>query len=350
MPRLLRISPKNSQSRETRLQPRSGHGVASYNATFKWLHHRRVQMAAGFILLAGILALPHATAQFPSPSASPSALQTSLPEPPRDIPLVEKKWEELSDKNVGEYGEIALAIRPEKWKHAETANFIIHFRRVTEAHPVVREIEYDLWFVAKTLGATREQCARKSHVFVFADEVEWNFFISKLEVPSWFRSFAHSDGLFLNVRQQNGIMDSHILAHETTHAVVARIYRLKHAGRWPVWLNEGFAEHMGSASVAARSHLATTLKERDLKRATVPLDELTKTTKYPEDPLQVAAFYQSSEKLVRFLMTKSPPARFPKFVDAILDGKTLQEAVVEIYGDQYKDFDTFEKKYQLFTK
>lgn len=33
-------------------------------------------------------------------------------------------------------------------------------------------------------------------------------------------------------------------AHETTHAVVARIYRRQ---RWPVWLGEGFAEYVGAA-------------------------------------------------------------------------------------------------------
>ena len=295
--------------------------------------------------------LQTAVAQFPSPSpASAAAAQAPLTEPPREIPLVEKKWDELSDKSAGEYGTLALAIKPEKWKHAETPNFILHFRRFTEARPVAREVEFDLWFVAKALGATRAEVARKSHVFIFEDESEWGLFISKTNVPMWFQSFAHSEGLFLNVRQQNGILDSHTLAHETTHAVVGRIYRVRREGRWPLWLNEGFAEHMGSASVAARGHMTTASKERDLKNATITPAELASTKSYPETREKVTAFYQSSEKLVRLLMTKSPPDRFPKFVDAILGGKSMQEAVVQIYGDQYKDFDTFEKKYQAFTR
>jgi hypothetical protein len=303
-----------------------------------------------FILLLGIACLSCARAQFPSSAAKPASSPASPPEPPRDIPVVEKKWDDLSDKEIGENGKIALAIKPEKWKHAETENFVIHFRRFTEARKVAPEVEYDLWFVAKALRATRDEYTRKSHVFVFVDEAEWGQFISKVDVPMWTHSFAHGDELFLNVRQQNGILDSQTLAHETTHAVVARIYHKRNAERWPLWLNEGFAEYMGSASVAARSHMLTVTKERDLKNATIPLDELTTITEYPEGVMKVAAFYQSSEKLIRFLMTKSPPDRFPKFVDTILGGKTLQEAVVEIYGDQYKDFDTFGKKYQLFTK
>ena len=47
------------------------------------------------------------------------------------------------------------------------------------------------------------------------------------------------DDLFLDVRAAQGGFDSQTLAHETTHAIVARIYGGR---RWPLWLNEGFAE------------------------------------------------------------------------------------------------------------
>ena len=170
-------------------------------------------------------------------------------------------------------------------------------------------------------------------------------------MPSWFQSFAHGDELFLNVRQQNGILDSHSLAHETTHAVVSRIYKPARTGKhWPLWLNEGFAEYMGGASVAARNHLPPALKERQLNHATIPLEELAAEKKYPDDPIKVAEFYQSSEKFVRFLMTKSPKDRFPAFIDTVINGGSMQAAVVKIYGDQYKDFDTFNKKYEVFTR
>jgi len=37
---------------------------------------------------------------------------------------------------------------------------------MTEAHKVAREIEYDIWFIAKALGAGKEQYQRKSHVYI----------------------------------------------------------------------------------------------------------------------------------------------------------------------------------------
>lgn len=306
----------------------------------------RINSAALLFMLAAAFPAP---AQFPS--SSPGSGFQQAPEPPRDIPLVEKSRDQLSNQNFGAEGKLALSIKPEKWKHAETENFILHFRRFTEARKVAREVEYDLWFVAKALGANRDQYSRKSHVFIFEDEAEWNSFLPKTNASMWAGSFAQGDNLFLNVRQQNGMLDSRTLAHETTHAVVARICGYGRMMQWPLWLNEGFAEYMGGTSVAARNHQRPDYQRHSLIQEDFPLDELTAArTRYPKDadPMKIAAFYRSAEKLVRFLMTKSPPERFPKFIDAIAGGGTLETAVTEVYGDQYKDFDTFRKKYEAF--
>ena len=96
--------------------------------------------------------------------------------------------------------------------------------RATEAQRVVREIEYNLWFVAKALGAGKERYAKKSHVYIFEGEGEWKSFLSESETPPWSGSFAYGDNLFLHVGGPGEGFDSHTLAHETTHAVVARLY------------------------------------------------------------------------------------------------------------------------------
>jgi hypothetical protein len=274
---------------------------------------------------------------------------TPCPEPPRDPGLVEKKWEELSNQDVGPLGTKALGINPAKWRHAETENFVLHYRRVTEAHKVAREIEFDLWFVAKILTATPEQYARKSHVFVFEDEPEWKVFLPLSTMPEWTASFAHGDELFLNVRRTDatGKFDSQTLAHEATHAVVARIYPRQ---RWPLWLSEGFAEYMGGASVAARKNQTVKRHQQVLDSAELPLDQLVALTQYPSQREAVAQLYESSEKLVRFLMNDLPQDRFPKFVDAILGGENLKDALSHVYGDKINDYDTFVRRYQRFSK
>jgi hypothetical protein len=273
--------------------------------------------------------------------------------PMRDVPLVEKKFEDLSNHNLSDDGKKALSINPEKWKHAETDNFILHYRRVTEAQKVAREVEYNLWYVATTLGATPDRYKRKSHVFIFEDGDEWKDFLDLSSIKTkWAASFAHGDDLYLNVRGGGNSgpgtsFDSHTLAHETTHAVIARLYP---GERWPLWLNEGFAEYMGGASVAARKAQFAKRYERSLTMASMPLEKLATLTDYPDDPLQIPILYETSEKFVRFLITEHPKERFLKYIDAVVGGKTLQEAVLLVYGDKYKDWDAFEKRYEKFTK
>jgi hypothetical protein len=270
--------------------------------------------------------------------------------PPRDVKLVEKKLEALSDTDPHEKGKLALGIAPEKWKHAETENFILHYRRVTEAQKVAREVEYNLWHVATQLGAAKDRYMKRSHVFIFEDKEEWAKFNGLLG-PSglaWSASFAIGDQLFLNVRgSDGGGFDSQTLAHETTHAVVARLFPRQ---RWPLWLNEGFAEYMGGASVAARKGQSTKRHQRALRAAELPLSQLEATTEYPMDPVAIGQVYQSSEKFVRFLMNEFPKDRFVKFIDAVLEGRGMEKAVVETYPDKVKDWDAFLRRYERFTK
>jgi hypothetical protein len=289
----------------------------------------------------------------PSRPLGMSAPASNNPAPPREVPLVEKKFEQLSDQQISEGGQQALAINPAKWRHAETDNFIIHYRRATEAQKIVREVEYDLWFVATTLGATRDRYSKKSHVYVFEDDDEWKRFLAVSNNPmKWAVSYAHGDELFLNVRGggnsgANTSFDSHTLAHETTHAVVARLYRGRH---WPLWLNEGFAEYMGGASVAARKGQRVQHYERDLHSGDMPLKVLAQMDHYPSSEAELRSLYQSGEKFVRFLMAEGGKDRIAKFIDAIIGGQEMQSAVLGLYADKFKDWPAFEKKYEKFSK
>ena len=316
---------------------------------------------AGISLALACLAAPaRSIAQWPfsspaAPSATPfqgfsDANDTSNPygEPDRDVPLVEKPFDQLSNQYLDLLGQKALSIRPTDWKHAETDNFILHYRRVTEAKKVAREVEYDLWFVATTLGATKEQYQKKSHVFIFEDDKEWGSFVSQTTLPQWVASFAQRDELFLNLRNVGGMaFDSHLLAHETTHAVVARLYP---GARWPLWLSEGFAEYMGGASVAGLKNQTVRRQEHVLDFASMSLDQLQQTQKYPDDPIQVAELYETAEKLIRFIMTELPRERFTQFINAVLAGRNLKDALLYVYPDKLASYEDFERKFEKFSK
>ena len=299
-------------------------------------------------LLIPALILSTAQAQFTLPAAATTGtMARPIPEPPRDISLVEKKWEELGNHAVGKDGELALSIKPEKWKHAETPHFILHFRRFTEAGKVAREVEFDLWLVVTTLGAGLDANTRKGNVFIFEDETEWNTFLVKTNAPLWSHSFAQGNRLFLNIRQNSGTLDSHTLAHETTHTVISLLYP---GESWPIWLNEGFAEYMGGACVAARNHQFLKYTQRELKQAELTLDDLFAIEKYPETTEKVTQLYQTSEKFVRFLMNEFPKDRFRQFVSEVIDSNDPKAALLKVYGDKIKDFEAFKTRFSRFTK
>jgi hypothetical protein len=312
------------------------------------------------VLVVAVLSPLPAQAQWPfsSPSAASTPFQgfsdiasgDSSTQQLTDVPLVEMPFNQLSNQTVDALGQVALSIKPEAWHHAETDHFIIHYRRVTEAKKVAREVEYDLAFVAKSLGAKPEQYAKKSHVFIFEDQDEWQGFLNQTQVPSWAASFAHGDELFLNLRSTapgEPPFDSHTLAHETTHAVVARLYPGSH---WPLWMNEGLAEYMGGAAVAQMKNQPIRRHEHTLTFAGMSLDQLQQIQVYPQDPVQVAQLYETSEKLIRFIMTELPRERFTQFIDSVLSGHTLEQALMSVYGDKLASYDDFEKKYAKFNK
>ncbi len=281
----------------------------------------------------------------------PALLRATAPEdqpPPRTVNIETREWADLPDTNLTEYGRAALEIEPDKWKHAVTENYILHFRRITEARKVAREIEFNLWFVARILHAGRDRYARKSHAFIFEDPQEWRKFVVKMDLPDWSSSVAVGDELFLNLRGtgDDGRFDSSTLAHEATHAVVARLYPNQ---PWPLWLNEGLAEFVSAASVAERKNQTLARHQRSLSHATIPVEELITNTAYPNDPELVTSYYQSSERLVRFLLQYLPEDRFPRFVETLLQNNgNFQKSLLDIYGDHLPAYDDFKKAYSKF--
>jgi hypothetical protein len=282
-----------------------------------------------------------------TPAPPPSRAPNSTP-PPIGAPMRQESWDQLSNREISYIGSEALAVNQRSWYHGETEDFIIHYRNFSDALQIAREIEFDLWYVAKTLGAKKEQYARKSHVYLFRDDKEWQAFIKQVQhQEAWAHSFAVRDELFLNIHGTGQGFESHTLAHETTHAVVSRIYRKQ---QWPLWLSEGFADYMADACGAVRRGLPPGANPRNLGSATMTLTELIGVSRYPEDPVDVTPVYDTGTKFVRYLFAKYPAGLFPKLVDRLLDGAGAQLALVEVYGDEFRDLTAFDKRFQTFIR
>jgi hypothetical protein len=114
-----------------------------------------------------------------------------------------------------------------------------------------------------------------------------------------------------------------------------------------VWLSESLADYMADACGAARRGVFSPgAYSRILRDATMPLTELMATARYPEDPRLVHSVYDTGTKFVRYLFSKSPAQRFPQFVDRVLGGAPAPTALVEIYGDEFRDLAAFDKRFQ----
>ncbi len=115
--------------------------------------------------------------------------------------LVEKPFDELSDQQIDELGRKALAIRPQDWKHAETDNFILHYRRATEARKVAREVEYDIAVRApRRLGRRRTSTRENRTSSSSRMRTSGRLSSSQTPQPPWAASFAHGDELYLSLR------------------------------------------------------------------------------------------------------------------------------------------------------
>ncbi len=282
------------------------------------------------------------TLLLPAVGSSAEHLEASelAPRPPRNVAVEKLDWEELSDTNISKFGKVALAVDRDQWNHAETDNFVLHFRRITEARKVARELEFVLWFAAKKLHASPDDYQRKSHAYIFEDEQEWKQFVTETGLPEWSNSVAVGDDLFLNVRYAGSSrrFDSNTLAHEATHAAVARIFQ---GQRWPLWLNEGFAEFMAAAGVAERKNHTLGRYLQPLPNAVFSLEQLQNSEFYPTSHTAISQFYQSSERVVRFMMLELPEERFRRFVDSLISNGQMEAAVMEVYKDIVKNYEEF---------
>ncbi len=78
--------------------------------------------------------------------------------------------------------------------------------------------------------------------------------------------------------------------------------------------------------------------------------ELTTTARYPLDVDAVERLYDTSAKFARYLFNKYPKELFPKFVDRLLNGEPAATALAEVYGDEFRDMNEFEKRFSRFTR
>ena len=260
--------------------------------------------------------------------------------------LPEVPLRQLSDRNFLPLGRAALSIRPNDWKHAETANFIYHFFHSYVAAPVSVEAEFYYRVIARDLGKDTTQWERKSHIFVFETAEEWAQFQRNGALDPW-TGGVHSRGELFIRRDPQFRFKGNTLGHEVAHLVVDRFF----GANVPLWLNEGYAENV-SMSCYASFQRARNFRARPVSKAVngerfIRLADLSCAVSYPAEVEDVHAFYSESERLTRFLSAANKTA-FATFFEALSKGARFETALGKSFGTRFPSLDALEREFKTY--
>lgn len=260
--------------------------------------------------------------------------------------LPEVSFGKLSDQSLTALGKKALTVRAKEWRHGETEHFVYHFFDRPMASAVSVEAEFYYRVIAAELGRDTGAWERKCHLFLFDDEADWKAFQRNGGLDPW-TGGIHGEGALFIRRNPGPRADNTTLPHEITHLVLFRFF----GPGIPMWLNEGFAEYAATRCRAAFQR-ARGFNSRPRAMAVkperyIPLAELLAATAYPEEEKAVAAFYDESQKLVRFLSAADRKG-FLAFLDAMGKGALFEKAARTHFGNRFLNLETVEREFKSY--
>lgn len=262
--------------------------------------------------------------------------------------IATKTWVQLTDKYVSQLGEHALSVNPTVWLHAETDNFIYHFRSAVSATEISIESEFYYRVIAADLQKDRSSWQRKAHIFIFESEAEWAEFQKVGGLDPWTGGLHTGNELFV-LRNAKMRWKGRILGHEIAHLVINRFFQ----GTIPLWLNEGYAENVSRKAYAAfyraRGYASKPGGAIVPKQNYIPLDRLMNLQSYPENIVELRTFYEQSDALVRFLIGKDDD-KFLKFFELLVSGSTNDSALAESYFGDFSSVAKLDAAFRLDTE
>jgi hypothetical protein len=272
-----------------------------------------------------------------SACAEEAATNGALPEIP---------FEKLSDRMLSALGKKALQVRASEWKHGETEHFVYHFFDRPTASAVSVEAEFYYRVIAAELGRDTSAWERKCHLFLFDEPNDWKAFQATGGLDPW-TGGIHDGGALFVLRNPGPKADNTTLPHEITHLVLFRFF----GAGIPLWLNEGFAEYAATrcraAFYRARGYNSRPRALPVKPGLYIPVAELTTATGYPSEEDRVLAFYEESQKLVRFLSAADRKG-FVAFLDAMGKGALFETAARNHFGNRFLNLDAVEREFKSY--
>ena len=190
----------------------------------------------------------------------------------------------------------------------------------------------------------------RCHVYIFATREEFRAFAATVHQS---HSMANAGGyarinkrdpaivLFLHDGDHSRL--KHVLIHEMTHVFLQLFHR---SVKLNTWLHEGFAQFFEFSYEPRRSRLAasrTRIKRLVREGMHTRLNLFWEMT-FPPDDLDS---YAQAWSLVDFMVKKGSAKRAGKFVLALKDGRSQEEALREVFGCSLARFEAAWKRYVI---
>lgn len=266
--------------------------------------------------------------------------------PDRDARMVECAADAFDRTNLLQQGEVALAAKEFKWKHAQTEHFTLHYESAIFAQKVGRMAEFFYDYISADLQVTNDLRKGRSHIFIFGSKKDWATFQQKYsENPAaWVASWVRGPEMYL--QQTGGGSDAaDTLGHEMTHLIINRFFD----GQPPLSINEGVAEWYEEFAYSAFKGVKKSRKQ-EFKRLSgaLPLGQVLTATSYPTADEAVRNYYATSKYFVGYLMIRHPVEKFGPFFADLTRQMPLEDALERHYG--LAGMAAVEREFQKFIK
>ncbi|MBI5819223.1 MAG: hypothetical protein HZA88_09545 [Verrucomicrobia bacterium] len=282
--------------------------------------------------------------QFPPPSNTGGPIVSRIAS--SDSALVEKTWDQLSDKDLGTTGKSVVGDM-RYWRHGETANFVIHFMNFrgvqifSTAQKAGRVAEFYLAQLKLDFGLTQDLRKGKSHIFLVAGEADWSRFCAQHGLANFTRCVSEGSSIFYYTRWGEAS-----LAQDMAFPVATCVLHRFFPKPLPFWLCVGVGEFETGNAYAKLKGYSNPGSRTPPGKADYPLSELITATAYPTDPRRPderQRMAASCELIVRTLLTKLDPRRFVPLALKLGEGIRFDQALLETYPDRFKTYADFER-------
>jgi len=231
----------------------------------------------------------------------------------------------------------------QEWEVVKGDHFLINYLADKKfAKHVLKQAEKYYDKIASDLGYSRYdkfwQWDDRVNIYIYRTQEE---FMQATGRPEWVYGMAfYDEKSIVSYRWSEGFMNA-LLPHELTHLIFRDFVGFD--GEIPLWMDEGVAQWQEEERRKESKEIVEELIE---KKSFIPLSKLMILgSGLEKDPVLALKFYAQAVTLVGFLIERYGGSKFTTFCRQLRDGKTMDQALSNVYTTSISNIEELEKKW-----